>query len=361
MASYIKRKSGWQVRFSRVDEQGKLVQVSKSGFATKDAAKKFAAELELAANIKNEDKLFADYFTEWHKTYKQGKVAPSTYRKYLHVDKVLHTYFPTEKLANMTRQKYQLFINEFGATHSKELMSQINIYVRGCVKSALYDELLKKDFTERVELSFNRQKTKNVDYLNVSEIKQLIQVLTDGLNPKYTSKYMILTAIYTGMRLGEIAGLTWKDIDFMHQTISVNKSYSYVQGELKEPKNRSSKRVIAVNQGLLSVLKQLRGHSSVMVFANEQNTIPTSNAVNKALRVALAQCNLDKTNYHFHSLRHSHVAFLLYQGIDLYAISKRLGHADLTTTMKKYAYLIQEYEASQNKQIANKLQMLHDF
>lgn len=172
---------------------------------------------------------------------------------------------------------------------------------------------------------------------------------------------MILTAIYTGMRLGEIAGLTWKDIDFMHQTISVNKSYSYVQGELKEPKNRSSKRVIAVNQGLLSVLKQLRGHSSVMVFANEQNTIPTSNAVNKALRVALAQCGLDKANYHFHSLRHSHVAFLLYQGIDLYAISKRLGHADLTTTMKKYAYLIQEYEASQNKQIANKLQILHDF
>ena len=46
MASYIKRKSGWQVRFSRVDERGKLVQVSKSGFATKDAAKKFAAELE---------------------------------------------------------------------------------------------------------------------------------------------------------------------------------------------------------------------------------------------------------------------------------------------------------------------------
>ena len=129
MASYIKRKSGWQVRFSRVDEYGKLVQVSKSGFATKDAAKKFAAELELAANIRNEDKLFADYFTEWHKTYKQGKVAPSTYRKYLHVDKVLHTYFPTEKLADMTRRKDQLFINEFVTNHSKELMSQTNVYM----------------------------------------------------------------------------------------------------------------------------------------------------------------------------------------------------------------------------------------
>lgn len=44
----------------------------------------------------------------------------------------------------MTRQKYQAFLNDYGADHSKEMMSEISIYVRGCVKSALYDELIKR-------------------------------------------------------------------------------------------------------------------------------------------------------------------------------------------------------------------------
>lgn len=297
MASYTKLKTGWQVRVSRVDENGKLVQVSKSGFATKIEAKKYAAKLELANKLKKESRLFADYFTEWHQTYKQGKVAASTYRKYLHVDKVLHEYFPHTRLEDMTRQKYQLFINLFGSNHSKEMMSQINIYVRGCVKSAIYDDLITKDFTAQIELSFNRDKTMDVEYLNVSEIKQLIQVIVEDLNPTYTSKYMILTAIYTGMRLGEIAGLTWNDIDFMHQTISVTKSYSYVQKELKEPKNKSSNRVIAVNSDLLSILKQLRKTGNIMVFAGENRTIPTSNAVNKALRTAFVKYFYKKSRF----------------------------------------------------------------
>lgn len=144
MASYKKTKTGWSVRVSR-RENGKLKQVYKAGFATKNEAKAFAQEIESAESIgKKREKTFADYFTEWHETYKSGKVAPSTYRKYLHVDKILHDHFPDTTLSDMTRQKYQAFLNDFGADHSKEMMSEISIYVRGCVKSALYDELIKK-------------------------------------------------------------------------------------------------------------------------------------------------------------------------------------------------------------------------
>lgn len=52
-----------------------------------------------------------------------------------------------------------------------------------------------------------------------------------------------------------------------------------------------------------------------MVFKNIQGTIPTSNGVNKQLRYALNKCNIHKSNFHFHSLRHSHVALLLYYGL----------------------------------------------
>ena len=67
-----------------------------------------------------------------------------------------------------------------------------------------------------------------------------------------------------------------------------------------------------------------------MVFANQRGEIPTSNAVNKVLRELLEEAGIHRSGYHFHSLRHSHVAYLLYQGIDLYAISKRLGHSNVS-------------------------------
>lgn len=59
--------------------------------------------------------------------------------------------------------------------------------------------------------------------------------------------------------------------------------------------------------------------------------------------------------HYFHSLRHSHVALLLYYGVDVYAISKRLGHADLTTTTRKYSYLIDEFKAKSDDHIEDLL------
>ena len=121
MASYKKTKTGWSVRVSR-RENGKLKQVYKAGFATKNEAKAFAQEIESENSIEKKGKLFADYFTEWHESYKSGKVAASTYLKYLHVDRVLHKYLPGVLTTDMTRQKYQAFLNDYGANHSKEMM-----------------------------------------------------------------------------------------------------------------------------------------------------------------------------------------------------------------------------------------------
>lgn len=358
MASYKKTKNGWSVRVSKRTGDD-LKQIYKSGFNTKAEARKYVSDIE-STNLDQTNMTFPQYFEHWHKTYKENKLATSTYRKYIHVTNVLKNYFPYTKLRNMTRLDYQLFINKYGNTHSKEMMQEINIYVRACVKSAVFDSLILKDFTYGVELAFDKNKTRYIDYLNVEEIKKIINAASNKMDPRYTTKYMILTAIYTGARLGEIAALTWNDIDFIHKTISINKSYSYVLKKLKETKNQSSTRIIAANDDLLQILKELRVNNNTMVFINNQYTIPSSNAVNKKLRELLDQCDIHRQGFHFHSLRHSHVAYLLFQGIDIYAISKRLGHADLTTTTKKYAYLIDEYKAKSDKLIATKLQQLNN-
>ena len=173
---------------------------------------------------------------------------------------------------------------------------------------------------------------------------------------------MIATAIYTGMRLSEIQALTWNDIDWLHQTINVNKSWNMYTRTFKPTKNKSSNRVIKVNQELLKLLSQLRQrHISNMVFMTQFGTIPTSNAVNKVLRNILADLKIKRKNFHFHSLRHSHVALLLANGIDLYAISKRLGHSDIRTTSNTYAYLIDEYKKKTDDQITSALDKTFNF
>ena len=170
---------------------------------------------------------------------------------------------------------------------------------------------------------------------------------------------MILTAIMTGMRISEVMALTWDDIDFKWQTISINKSWDYQNGGgFKPTKNKSSVRTIRVNQVLLDELHQLKGNDPKMVFKNQRGLIPSNNAINKTLHNILAELNIQKQDFNFHSLRHTHVAYLLSQGVDIYAISKRLGHADLSTTTDIYAYLIDEYKEKNDATIISKLDEL---
>lgn len=72
----------------------------------------------------------------------------------------------------------------------------------------------------------------------------------------------------------------------------------------------------------------------------------------------MADCNINRQGFHFHSLRHSHVAYLLSQGTDFNAISKPLGHTDITTTSKRYAYLIDEHKAKSDDLIESLLDNL---
>ncbi|KRM81905.1 site-specific integrase [Liquorilactobacillus vini] len=171
---------------------------------------------------------------------------------------------------------------------------------------------------------------------------------------------MILTAIYTGMRLDEIQALTWKDINPIWKTISINKAWDYTRGgDFKNTKNESSKRIIRINQQLIDWLMELKSNGSEMVFMSQFKTVPTSNSVNQMLKELLNELGLQKKNFHFHSLRHSHVAYLLSQGISIYAISKRLGHSNISTTINTYAYLLDEFKARQDdlfEKNLNKLQ-----
>lgn len=360
MANFMKRGSKWQARITWRDSDGKLHQKSKSGFDTKQQARQYAIKLEqekLSGTDIEADPLFLDYYDTWYKTYKENIISKATARHYDFVHNIIDKYFHNKKLKKLNRSAYQRFINKYGADHAPETVKKVNTIIRACVKSAVLDGIIQKDFTGQVNLVANKDNEMHVEYLSLAEIRKLRDAVLSSRSRHFTSRYMILTAIYTEARLGEIQALTWKDIDFKQRTITIDKSWDYMSGGgFKPTKNESSNRTIRINKKLLDVLSELKVNGSTMVFMDQYHSVPTSNAVNKTLKSIMHKAKMDKQDFHFHSLRHSHVAYLLSQGADLYIISKRLGHTDTTITSKVYAYLIDEYQDKAENEIEKYLQ-----
>lgn len=123
------------------------------------------------------------------------------------------------------------------------------------------------------EIAYDETKKKHVEYLSNQELLRLKQFTASKLDPHNTSRYMILMAILTRMRKSEIQALTWGDIDFIHSTISVNKSWDENKKAFKSTKTATSKRTIKVNRKLLTWLMDLKANSSTMVFQNVFGTI----------------------------------------------------------------------------------------
>lgn len=357
--SYTKKvKKGYYGYATFYDKDGKRHAKSAGLFKLKREAQQAGNDLEKELDQRNAnlaDISFVDYYERWRKTYKAIGLSDSSIYRYKMFTNIIKDYFKDTRLADVRRSDYQLFINWYGKDHAMSSVSKLNGAMRSCVEYAIDDDIITKDFTHNAKINANSANEYHVEYLSIKELETLIKAVSGKLNHLNTSRYMILMAIYTGMRKSEIQALTWKDIDFLHSTISINKSWDEKKKAFKATKTKNSMRTIKVNRQLLNYLADLKANGSTMVFMNGFKTIPTSNALNKCLRSIMNLACIKKQGFHFHSLRHVHVAYLLSQGVDIYAISKRLGHSDITVTLKKYSYFIDEFKAKSDDLIVSKL------
>ena len=368
MASIKKRGKTWYVRFSKRETQWDpekqknvsiLKQKSKGGFKTKAEAQQYGIKME-AASIDGVDvvknPVFADYFEHWYLTFKFPIIRKSTQKRYITNHHYLEKYFGSTKIKDISRAKYQSFLNWLGKKHAPATVRKTNIMVKACAGNAIEDGLIVKNFTNRTTITGNQDNVRAIEYLNEGEMNKLVQLCLTGLTPRYTSKYLVLAGLFTGARLGELTALKWTDIDFKNKIIDINKTWNPNLKILGPTKTESSVRKIKVNSFLLDKLKQLKINNSEFIFAIPRTGLPpSSSAVNQFLRKAIKEIGLNKPDFHFHSLRHTHVSYLISQGIDIAAISKRLGHANIAITLSIYAHLLDEYKDQQDAKIINSL------
>lgn len=355
----------WYCRVSFKDHEGKYRTKTKKGFSTKKEAQLFEAnlkeELEHVGSLSQIDVTLADYFENWVTRNKLGRYSISTERKYLTDIKLIKSHFKQTKLKDITRSMYQDFINERGKGHGKDVVQKTHTHVSACVKNALADGLIAKDFTFNVELRFDNESNTNIKVWNETESKLLIEHFKSHQTDVNTMLYLAIT---TGLRIGEIYALDWSDIT--SETLTVKRGYDYgYTKDFTNAKNSFSHRTIAISSETYAYLQRYRLkyrkiRPKYLFLNNHHQPAVSHNTVLKHLRKICDDLNITKLTPH--ALRHTHCSLLLAQGMPIQFISKRLGHASINETLRTYSHLIDEYEQVNNtevKEILNQLEILH--
>lgn len=350
MASFQKRGKSWQYTISRT-VNGKQQPIRKGGFRTKKEAAIAAAEIEAEMRkgvVPNLTPIpLVDYFESWLKIYKTN-IANNTLERYKTTKKTIKDYFTDTPIQNINKREYQEFLNKYGETHAKASTRKLNTHIRACVKSAIEEGLIRVDFTRGSVLTGEKGKRAEEKHLNYDESKRLLKYLIDNLD-KGEMYYLLLLGLTSGMRFGEMVGLTRKDFDFIHNTISITKTWGY-NNKMPEgfgpTKNVQSIRKIKMDKDTMKIFdkwfKSIPDNILRLVFYSQSSKykVISNTGVNKAFKKILNDLGIDQIS--IHGLRHTHASVLIYEGASINYVSERLGHGDLETTMNTYSHVIKE-------------------
>ena len=291
-------------------------------------------------NANKEEMLFKDYYAQWVKVYKEGAIREVTMDKYRLTQSWLDKLVPELRLSDLSRVSYQKLINDYAEHHERQTTMDFHHQLKGSVLDAVDDGLLQRDPTRKAIIKGRQPRPKKIKYLNQFELHAMLADLE--LGQEATLDWLILLVAKTGLRFSEALGLTPADFDFTHQTLSVNKTWDYKRNTGFVPtKNASSVRKVQLDWQLVMQLAGLVKNlpADEPVFVNGRMYNSTANSV-----LARHCRNAGVPVISIHGLRHTHASLLLFAGVSIASVSRRLGHASMTTTQETYLHIIRELE-----------------
>lgn len=288
------------------------------------------------------DDLFHDYYKQWVEIYKEGAIRAPTMCKYRQTQVWLEKLIPGLKVKDLDRVTYQKLINDYAVHHERQTTMDFHHQLKGAVLDAVDDGLIPRDPTRKVIIKGKPPKAKKQKYLSQFELHELLIALNLGKEPSWD--WLILLIAKTGMRFSEALAVTPSDFDFAHQVLSINKTWNYKEGGgFTETKNRSSVRKIQLDWQVVvqfsELVKDLPREKPV--FVQHEQPIYNSTA-NGILSKRCKEAGIPEIT--IHGLRHTHASLLLFAGVSIASVARRLGHASMTTTQKTYLHIIQELE-----------------
>lgn len=277
-----------------------------------------------------------------------------------------------KNISKRTADKLTAVIDEknlFEAVNSDKCLSNDTIakmhrLISSILTAAVQWQVIPSNPCQRVKPPQSEHKEQII--LDEKETAELIRCL-DEEPLKYKTAIMML--LYTGMRRGELCGLNWSDIDLDKGILHITKAIQYTpdRGVYEDTtKTKKSDRVIRIPSVMIKLLKQYKQNQlqirlalgdkwqdSGKVFTNTTGGIIHPDTVSSWFKCFIKRHNLP--DIHIHTLRHVSATLLIAGGADIATVSKRLGHADKSTTLNIYTHAIQSADAAAAEMLENML------
>lgn len=302
-----------------------------------------------------------NYFEWWMHEYKEHTVRPVTYRKYEMTLLSLEKMVPALTLGELTYPVYQGLLNDYGATHQMATLHTFHGQLKACLLDAMDSDLVDRRLFRHVVLHAQPNKRRHLKYLNLLDLKRLLKVLP--LDDPWSLDWLYLLVAKTGLRVSEALGLTVDDFDFELNQLTVWRTWNYkAHTGFDLTKNTASRRVIDIDPLTSEVFKNLIAERSKADFWDDQLPIFVQNkrlylsTINYRLKRRCEEAGVAVIS--MHGLRHTHASLLIYDGVSLGSVAKRLGHANTITTQKTYVHVVKELaQRDQLKIIENMIKL----
>lgn len=329
---------------------------------------KFVTEVQNGLVIDDKSLKFSKFVEVWKRDYGSKELAPTTYKRYcrmletrilpyfghFYINKIRPTdimkfYDLLEKDTQLVRKKGNNGSKTKKPLSGKTILEHHRL-LRAMLHRAVYWQLIVSNPAERVQPP-RAKKTKRRSY-DDEQTKILLENLEKLTVEDTKYKVAIILTIFTGVRLGELMGLEWQDVDFRNGIISINRSSQYLSDMgvfTKVPKTESSIREIAIPEFIISLLeeyklwyeeqKSLYGElwtNSDRLFVQADGKPMHPSSISKWFVKYVGTIGLPVIN--FHGLRHTNASLLVAQNIDIAVVSARLGHAQISTTLDSYVH-----------------------
>jgi integrase len=317
----FKRGSRYHLSFT-VDE-GKEVRVS-TGCRTKVEATAFLLKFKADRHqqkLRRDQKTFSDFIKEFER-HSQCQHSPKTTSSYRTAMEEFQRAMGDRQLKEYGIRDVEDFILKKRGDLSLHSVRSYHTHLSAAFEVARKWGYIEDNPFRKVKRVKPPQSTPV--FVTKDQFQTLLQLCDDQ-----DLKDVLLTAVMTGMRLGELMAIRWEDVDLATQTILVRSREDFTT------KNRKN-RVIPINNALLTVLERRHGLSTGRVFESRGRRF-VAETVSKGFKHLAKVVGLD-AKVHFHSLRHSFASWLVQGGVSLYEVQKLLGHSSLLVT-QIYAHL----------------------
>ena len=283
-------------------------------------------------NDMNRTLLFSEYFQQWIDIYKKGAIREATMAKYRMTQRWVEKLMPELKVAELNRTAYQQLLNAYAKEHERQTTLDFHHQLKGAILDAVDDGLIERDPTRKAIIKGKTPRVKKIKYLSQFELHTLISDLDLKEEPNWD--WFILLVAKTGMRFSEALAITPGDFDFARQTLSISKTWDYKgEGGFLPTKNKSSVRKIQIDWQIVVKFSELiKGlPEDQPIFVGESKIY--NSTVNDALTRHCRECGISEIS--IHGLRHTHASLLLFAGVSIASVARRLGHASMTKHRKR--------------------------